>query len=145
MISTGCIKFKGEIEKYLRKDNHNFEFKIDEALSTLKVKTLLCRTNIIKKEGYHAAHLLFMLILLPLLNGQYHQQLLPKALATLVQGPKRHSLSVQKNTNYRWRSFMCKINLQIFKAIKLDKIPLKERYFLKFPENYTTTSQIRFK
>jgi hypothetical protein len=68
MISTGCIKFKGEIEKYLRKGNHNFEFKIDEALSTLKVKTLLCRTNIIKKEGYHAAHLLFMLILLPLLK-----------------------------------------------------------------------------
>ena len=24
MISTGCIKFKGEIEKYLRKGNHNF-------------------------------------------------------------------------------------------------------------------------
>jgi hypothetical protein len=51
-------------------------------------------------------------------------------LAALVYSSKGHTLSVQKNSNYRWRSFLCKINLQIFKSIKLDKIQLKERYFV---------------
>jgi hypothetical protein len=48
MSTTNCVKLKGEIENYLRNGDHNFESKIDEAFSTLKFKTILCRSNIIK-------------------------------------------------------------------------------------------------
>ncbi len=68
MSTTNCKKFKGEIENYLSNGFHNFESKIDGAFSALKFKTWLCKTNIVKKDGYHAGHLLFILVILPLLK-----------------------------------------------------------------------------
>ena len=49
MSITNCIKFKGEIEHYLRNDQNNIDSKIDSAFASLKFKTCLCKTNIIKK------------------------------------------------------------------------------------------------
>jgi len=68
MITTNCIKFKGKIENYLRNDQNNIESKIDGTFSSLKFKTCLCKANIIKKDGYHASHILFILTILPLLK-----------------------------------------------------------------------------
>jgi hypothetical protein len=66
MINTNCKKFKGEIENYLRNSQNQFECKIDRLFTSFKIKTWLCRTNIIKKDGYPASHLLFVLFMLPL-------------------------------------------------------------------------------
>jgi len=68
MFTTTCKKFKGEIENYLRNGQNNIESKIDSAFSSLKFKTWLCKTNNIKKDGYHASHVLFILMILPLLK-----------------------------------------------------------------------------
>ena len=68
MHNTNQIKFKGEIEKYVNKSGNIFESKIDRVFSFLKIKTCLNRTNIKKYDGYSAAHLLFVLTLLPLLK-----------------------------------------------------------------------------
>ena len=68
MSTTNCKKLIGEIENCLNNGLHNFESKIDGAFSTLKFKTWLCKTNIVKKDGYHACHLLFLLVILPLLK-----------------------------------------------------------------------------
>ena len=68
MLNTKCKKFKGEIENYLRNSQNQFECKIDRLFTSLKIKTWLCRTNIIKKDGYPASHLLFVLFMLPLLK-----------------------------------------------------------------------------
>ena len=65
MSTTNRKKFKGEIENYLNNGLHNFESKIDGAFSALKFKTWLCKSNIVKKDGYHASHLLFILVNLP--------------------------------------------------------------------------------
>ncbi len=50
MCITNRTKFKGEIENYLRNGQNNFDSKINSAFLSLKFKTLLCRTNIIKKD-----------------------------------------------------------------------------------------------
>ncbi|MCD6569438.1 MAG: hypothetical protein J7L53_01915 [Deltaproteobacteria bacterium] len=68
MHTTNCRRFKGEIENYVSKEKNIFESKIDRAFSMLKFKTYLSRTKIAKKDGYHAAHLLFILVLLPILK-----------------------------------------------------------------------------
>ena len=68
MHTTNCKKFKGEIENYVRKGSNIFESKIERAFSALRLKTLLTRNKIKKKDGYHAAHLLFTLTLLPILK-----------------------------------------------------------------------------
>ena len=68
MYTTKCKKFKGEIENYLDKEKTIFESKIDRAFCMLNLKTQLNRVKIKKKDGYHAAHLLFILTLLPLLK-----------------------------------------------------------------------------
>ena len=60
MFTTNCQKFKGEIENYLRNGHNNFDAKINDAFSSLRVKTWLSRNEIIKKDGYPASHLLFM-------------------------------------------------------------------------------------
>ena len=52
MITTKCHNFKGEIENYLRNSQNNFDIKIDRAFCSLKLKTWLCKSNIIKRDGY---------------------------------------------------------------------------------------------
>jgi len=68
MHTTNHKKFKGEIENYVNNRTNIFESRIDRAFSVLNFRTHLSRTNIKKKDGYHAAHLLFILTLLPLLK-----------------------------------------------------------------------------
>jgi len=48
MFSTKCKKFKGEIENYLRNRQNQFESKIDRLFVSLRLKTWLRRTNIIR-------------------------------------------------------------------------------------------------
>jgi len=54
MNTKNCRKFKGEIENCLKKRRSNFEFTIDSVFSELNFKTWLCKTNIIKRDSYHA-------------------------------------------------------------------------------------------
>ena len=68
MFTTNCRNFKGEIEFYLNNGQNVFDSKIDSVFKSLKMKTWLCRANIKKQEGYHSAHLLFILFMLPLLQ-----------------------------------------------------------------------------
>ncbi len=63
MCITNHTKFKGEIENYLRNGQDCFDSKIDRTFYSLKIKTWLSRTNIIKKDGYHASHLLFVAVI----------------------------------------------------------------------------------
>jgi len=60
-LTTKHQKCKGEIENYLRKGQNHIDYRIDRAFSSIKIKTWLCKANIIKKDGYHAAHLLLLL------------------------------------------------------------------------------------
>ena len=62
MFTTKCRKFKGEIESYLRIGQHHFDVKIDRAFCSLKIKTWLCRSEILKRDGYPASHLLLILL-----------------------------------------------------------------------------------
>ncbi len=68
MSSHKLIEFKGEVENYLRKEQNNSDSKIDSLFAALKIKTSLCRTGIVKMQGFHAAHLLFILLMPPLLK-----------------------------------------------------------------------------
>ena len=130
MFTRNCQKFKGEIENYLRNGRNNLESKIDKACSSLKFKTWLCKSNIIKKDGYHAAHLLFILIMLPMLKIPTVHSFCRKCWHQWSTSQKDSLYRFKQNGHYRWRSFMCKINLAIFKAIELDTIARSERYFV---------------
>ncbi len=130
MNTTNCKKFKGEIENYLRNGQNNFESKIDNTFSSLKFKTWLCKTNIIKKDGYHASHVLFILIILPLLKVKSVHSFCKKHWQHWSEARKDTLYRFKQNAAYRWRSFMYKINNQIFKAIELDNTPQEERYFV---------------
>lgn len=129
MCITNRTKFKGEIENYLRNGHSNFDSKIDQVFCCLKVKTWLSRTNIIKKDGYHASHLLFVLFMLPIFK------------INSVHGFCRkhwHHWSISKKDTfyrfkhnaYRWRTFMYKLMSQISKAVAFEKGSIKERYFI---------------
>ncbi len=123
MITTKCIKFKGEIENYLRNGQNNFDSKINSAFLSLKFKTLLCRTNFIKKDGYHAAHLLFILIILPVLKIKSVNSFCKKHWRQWSESRKDSYYRFKQNTSYRWRSFMYKANTAILKSVELEKIP----------------------
>jgi len=64
MSITNTKKFKGEIENYLSNHQNIFESKINCVFRCLKFKTWLSRNRIIKKDGYEAAHILFILLLM---------------------------------------------------------------------------------
>lgn len=113
MLSTNCKKFKGEIENYLRNSQNQFESKIDRLFVSLRVKTWLQRTNIVKKDGYPAAHLLFVLFILPLLK-------LDTIHCFCRKGWKQWSPSGKdafyrfKQSCFRWRSFTYKFLIELF-------------------------------
>ena len=116
MFSKKCKKFKGEIESYLRTSQNLFESKINRLFVSLKVKTWLQRTNIVKKDGYPAAHLLFVLFLLPLLK-------LDTIHCFCRKGWRQWSPSGKdafyrfKQSCFRWRSFSYKFLIELFNKL----------------------------
>jgi hypothetical protein len=129
MITTNCTKFKGEIENYLRNGQNNFDVKIDHAFCSLKLKTWLCRSNVIKRDGYPASHVLFILFVLPLLRIKTVNSFCNK---------KWHQWSVAgkdtfyrfKNRTFRWRSFLYKVILEISNQLAFNKKPQQDSYFI---------------
>ena len=130
MINTNTRKFKGEIENYLVNSKNNFDSKINKVFSLIKFKTLLCRTNIVKRDGYHAYHLLFILIILPILKIRTVRNFCEKHWEHWSISKKDTLYRFKQNASYRWRSFIYKVNVNIFKMIELDKTSQEERYFV---------------
>ncbi len=127
---TNYKRFRGEIENYVKRSHGYFESRIDTAFSSLRFGTWLNRTNIRKQEGYHASHVLFILILLPLLRVKTVHGFCKKQWEHWSDGKKDTFYRFKQNTQYRWRTFVNKINLEIFKKLHLNKIPQGERYFV---------------
>lgn len=129
MHTTNLQKFKGEIENYLNSRNNIFESRIQGAFSFLNFKTLLSRTRIQKKDGYHAGHLLFILTLLPLLKiHTVHSFCLKQWYHWSTS--KKDSFYRFKQRNYRWRTFMYKVISNISDALSFNRYPLEDRYFV---------------
>ena len=96
MITTKCKKFKGEIENYLRNGQNNFDVKIDRTFCSLKFKTWLCKSNIIKRDGYPASHVLLILFILPLLHL--------KTVNSFCNKKWHHWSAAGKDTFYRFKT-----------------------------------------
>lgn len=129
MHTTNYKKFKGEIENYVNNRNNIFESRIDHAFSVLNFRTHLSRTNIKKKDGYHAGHLLFILTLLPLLKiDTVHSFCLKKWYHWSTS--KKDSFYRFKQSNYRWRTFMYKVIDKISSTLKFGQHALDDRYFV---------------
>ncbi len=105
MSSHKLIKFKGEVENYLRNEQNNFDSKIDSLFAALKIKTLLCRTGIVKMQGFHATHLLFILLMLPLLKLNTIHSFCKKQWDHQSSGGKDAFYRFKLKT-YRWRTFI---------------------------------------
>ena len=129
MYSTKCKRFKGEIETYLSNEKNIFESRMDRAFRMLNVKTQMNQANIRKKDGYHAAHLLFILSLLPLLKIPSIHGFCVKQWDQWCVARKDAFYRFQRSPS-RWRSFMYAIMLKISEKLRFEKYPLKECYFI---------------
>ena len=107
-LTKNTTKFKGEIETYLRKRHNHLDLTIDKAFTSLKIKTCLCRANIIKKDGYDAAHLLLMLTILPILKIKTVHSFYKKHWLQWSKVRKDTFYRFKENTNYCWRTFFYK-------------------------------------
>jgi len=129
MNTTKGKKFKGEIENYLRNSQNNFDIKVDGAFCSLKFKTWLCRSNIIKREGYPPSHILLILFVLPLLRIKSVNSFCNK---------KWHHWSVSgkdtfyrfKNRAFRWRSLLYQVVLEISKQLRFNEEPIEDSYLI---------------
>ena len=129
MHTTKFKKFQGEIENYVNNRNNIFESRIDRAFSALNFRTNLSRTNIKKKDGYPAAHLLFILTLLPLMKiDTVHGFCLKQWYHWSTS--KKDSFYRFKQGKYRWRTFMYKVIEKISSALKFSQYALDDRYFV---------------
>ena len=127
---TNAEKFKGEIENYLRKGQNHLDSRIDRIFTCLKIKTWLCKANIIKKDGYHAAELLMILTILPMLKVKTVHSFCKKQWQHWCSSRKDSFYRFKKNAHYRWRAFLYKTNAQIFKDTQIDQIPQNERHMI---------------
>jgi len=130
MTTSNQKKFKGEIERYLVKTSYHFDSKIREVFESLGTKTCLCQSNIIKHDGYHAAHILFVLVMFPLLKLETIHTFCNKHWYSWSICKKDTFYRFKNNASYRWRSFLSKINQRLFEKIEYSNIPLQNRYFL---------------
>jgi hypothetical protein len=93
---------------------------------SLKIKTCLRRTNIIKKDGYPASHLFFIMFMLPLLK-------LNTIHCFCCKGWRQWSLSGKdtfyrfKHSAFRWRSFTYKFLKEL---LKKHPTPEGEKFFV---------------
>jgi hypothetical protein len=126
MFSTKCKKFKGEIENYLRNRQNHFESKIDRLFVSLRLKTCLRRTNIIKKDGYPASHLFFVMFMLPLLRLDTIHWFCRKGWRQWSAGGKDTFYRFKQGA-FRWRSFTYKFLKELFKK---HPTPDGERFFV---------------
>lgn len=126
-INSACKQFKGEIENYLQKQHTHFDSKINCVFTTLNIKTQLCRANIIKQDGYHASHILLILIMLPLLKLKTIHMFCQKNWQSWSSSCKDTFYRFKHNTSYRWRYFMCKVNFEIFRHLEIGNIPQKDK------------------
>jgi len=129
MYTRNCKIFKGEIESYACNGENIFESRFDHLFSTLRIKTLLCRARIFKKDGYHAANLLFILTILPLLKIKSVHCFCRKQWDQWSVC-KRDSFYRFKQKPYRWRTFMYEVIQQILDSVIHKKIPLENLYYV---------------
>lgn len=127
---TSTEKFMGEVENYLRKRQNHLDSRIDRVFTSLKIKTWLCRANIIKNDGYHASHLLMILTILPMLKVKTVHSFCKKHWQHWSSSRKDTFYRFKQKANYRWRTFLYKINAQIFKDTQIDQIPQNERHMI---------------
>lgn len=118
MSNTKLDEFKGEIEEYLGK-KPVFENRIDEVFKKLKIKTGLNRAGIVKKDGHHAGHLLFILVLLPILKIKTVQGFCRKHLEQWSEA-RKDSFYRLKTKDSRWRSLLYWITGIVFDAISME-------------------------
>ena len=128
MITTKCKRFQGEIKNYLINGQNNFDSKIDRLFSSLRVKTWLCRCNIIKKEGYPASHLLFILFVLPILNLKTINSFCSKNWDQWSLS-RRDAFYRFKQKAYRWRTFLYKLNIEIFDQLNFFDKQWPEEFY----------------
>jgi hypothetical protein len=102
--------------------NLSLDSEIHPALQALRIKSLLCRSNIMKAKGYATVSLLYWLLLLPFIMKR-----------TTFLWTGNAFLDAKKDTFYRflnneyfhWRSFIYRL---VLKMIALsDDVPLKEK------------------
>ncbi|MGI6388503.1 MAG: hypothetical protein ACOX2W_15525 [Desulfomonilia bacterium] len=129
MHTTPGKVFKGEIEAYLDKEGRIFETKIDEGLKRLGFRTQMNKAKIIKKDGYHASQILFVLVLLPLLKIRTVRSFCRKHLEQYTSS-RKDTFYRFKARGYRWRSFLYYIMKEIWKVLKIEETPGEERCFI---------------
>lgn len=129
MSTTNLRKFKGEIEHYLATQATNFDRKIIHLFTLFRIGSLLALSKIIKKDGYHARHLLFVLVNLPFLRLRNVHQFSRGQYMHWSQSRRDTLYRFQRNS-YRWRTFLYKVVLQIRDMLSLDRIPLREKFFI---------------
>lgn len=129
MITTKCKKFKGEIENYLRIGQNNFDVKIDSALSSLKLKTWLCKNNIIKRDGYPASHILLILFVLPLLRLNSVNSFCNKKWYQWSAAGK-DTFYRFKARSFRWRSLLFSLMVEISNQLRFNCEPIEDQYFI---------------
>jgi hypothetical protein len=129
MHTTNYQKFKGEIENYVRNGENIFESRIDRAFSLLNIRTHLSRTKIKKDDGYPAAHLLFILTILPLLKIKTINSFCQKQwYQWSVSGKDAFYRFKQKP--YRWRTFMYKVINKISGSLNFERFALEDLYYV---------------
>lgn len=110
------------LQKEIEKRNLTLDSEIHTALQALRIKSLLCRSNIMKRKGYTTVSLLYWFLLLPFIMKR-----------TTFLWTGNTFLDAKKDTFYRflnneyfhWRAFIYRL---VLKMIALsDDTPLKEK------------------
>jgi len=110
------------LQKEIEKRNLSLDSEIHTALQALRIKSLLCRSNIMKARGYTTGALLYWLLLLPFIMKR-----------TTFLWTGNAFLDAKKDTFYRflnneyfhWRAFIYRLVLKMIAVC--DDVPLKEK------------------
>jgi hypothetical protein len=113
------------LQKEIEKRKLSLDSEIHTALQALRIKSLLCRSNILKVKGYTTASLLYRLLLLPFIMKQTTFLWIGNAFPDAKKDTFYRFLN---NEYFHWRTFIYRLVLKMIAAC--DDVPLKDKTLL---------------
>lgn len=109
------------LQKEIEKSNLSLDSEINRAFKTLKIGSLLNRSNIMKQKGYATTTLLYLLLLLPFIM----KRLTFLWMDNILNAKKDAYYRFLNNEHFNWRAFIYRLAMKIITLC--DDVPLKDK------------------
>jgi IS4 transposase len=122
---THCTPFSACLQKEISRRNLVIDSEFFSSFKALRIASLMRRSNMVKRKGYEAMALLYVLLLLPFLMQRVIWSFSGETLTRFLASRKDTYYRFLANERFNWRAFIYRLALRVIAFT--DEVPLKEK------------------